>query len=111
MLPPSINRYNHSTRDPRPNQLTPRCPLVQITLRWLHEAGCSPVEILVLVLQMTMTEVVIGAPDGRRDTQVTINLDRIDDGARITLTYDLRGRDTDNDGEADADCFSDYSGR
>ena len=39
---------------------------------------------------------------------VTINLDRIDDGARITLTYDLRGRDTDDDGDADPALGSDY---
>ena len=44
-------------------------------------------------------EVVIDDADGT----VTINLDRIDDGATITLTYNLRGRDIDEDDEADTD--------
>ena len=37
------------------------------------------------------TKVVINGND------VTINLDRIDDGATITLTYELKGRDTDDE--------------
>ena len=36
-------------------------------------------------------------------TPVTINLDRIDNGATITLTYNLKSRDIDDDDEVDPD--------
>ena len=44
-------------------------------------------------------EVVIAAGN----STATINLDRIDMGATITLTYNLRGQDDDDDDEADDD--------
>ena len=44
-------------------------------------------------------EVVLAADN----TTATINIDRIDMGATITLTYHLRGQDDDNDDEPDAD--------
>ena len=49
-------------------------------------------------LTVGATEVVITTPgDSGTDGVVTVNLDRIDDGATITLTYHLRGQDDAND--------------